>query len=57
MGVLGNVGCLVITNVRIQRSHKHQRVIHKLINAFGIRLESSETVFHKRLAAVTNQAD
>lgn len=57
VGVLCNVGSLVISDVGVQSSHQHQGVVHQLVDPPGIRLQTSQAVPDERLASVSNQPD
>lgn len=57
VGVLGNGGSLVIADMRIERSHQHQRVIHELADPLGVRLDTRQTVLHEGLRPVAEKPD
>ena len=57
MSIFGNGSCFIISDVRVQGSHKHQRVVHKVIDSIFVGLQTLETVFNKRLATISDESD
>lgn len=57
MGVLGNGGGFVVSDVRVQSSHQHEGVVHQLIDTLGVGSDAGETVLHKGLRSVTEETN
>lgn len=52
VGRLGNLGRLVVPNVRVQRRHQHQRLVHDLVNVGPVRLDADDAVLAEGACAV-----
>ena len=57
VGVLGNRGGFVISNVRVECSHQHERVVHQLIDALGVGCDAGKAVLHEGLGSVAQQTN
>lgn len=49
---LGNLGSLVVADVRIECRHQHQRLVHDLGNAICVSLDAVHAVCRERAAAI-----
>ena len=57
VSVLGD-GCgLVVADVRVQRSHQHEGVVHQLIDALSVGRDAREAVLHEGLGGVAEETD
>ena len=51
-----NCAYLVVTNVRIQRRHKHQTIAHQAFNPLRVRNDADDAVVSEGSARVANQS-
>lgn len=57
MGSLGDLGGLVVANVRVQGGDQHKRFVQQFVDAFAVGDDAVDTVGGKAFAAVAQQSD
>src|SRR5579859_1839211 len=55
MRFLGDLGCLVVTDLRVQRGHQHQRIVDMLLDIGFDGLDAFCTVFVEAVTAVADE--
>lgn len=57
VGVLGNLGGSVVTNLGVKGGDKHEGLLHELLNSLLVGNNTLNTVDAERLGTISNQAD
>ena len=57
MRVLGNLCRVVVTDVRIQSGHQHERVPQMMLDLFAIDAQARNAVLDKTVTRVVNQTN
>lgn len=56
MGILGNLGRIVVANMRIESCHKHERLMEQFVDSLTIGLDSNDAVTGEGLTGITNES-
>src|SRR5947209_909593 len=56
VGILGNLGGVVVADVRIERCDEHERVLQVLVNLLAVKLYASDAVVNKAVTSILDEA-
>ncbi len=57
VGLLGALGCVVVTNVGVQGGHQHQRLVHDGVDLLLVSLNANDAVLGEGDAGVREEAN